>query len=598
MKGTIYSGKRNNRRGFWLIPVIISLLCCGYNAEAQQKAAFVVGNNDYKETPLKNAVNDANLMEATLQRLGFTVQKVLNASKADFERQMLAFNRNYANAEVRFFYYAGHGYQMEGENYLVPIDATGANKADVILECLNFSTIFSAFQHSNAKAMHIFVMDACRNNPFKNLDLDGRGDVTRGLILRKADFITGSYAAFAADNGQFASDGSTMTNGLYTKVLAEEILKPGVEINILFQKVRSRVRDLSNGTQTPVEENRLIGEKGFYFIQQSDSPAPAPTSSSVVTAEKYYYYVDQNGNRSTTRFADWEVAESEMRNRKLYGRIYSNAGEVFVVDKSNDPVTTVDKPNEPVIPAEGPAEPNKTVTEAKTNGEVWNLDGMEMVFVQGGTFTMGCTSEQGKDCKKDEKPAHQVTVSDFYIGKYEVTQAQWQVIMGSNPSRFQKGDNYPVEKVSWNDVQEFIRKLNTQTGKNYRLPTEAEWEFAARGGNGSMGYKYSGSNIAGDVAWYVDDSKLETNTVGTKSPNELGIYDMSGNVSEWCSDCYGYYNSNAQTNPQGPSSRIDRVLRGGGWGNKARSVRTTYRIRSAPGNRSFSIGFRLVCSAK
>ena len=208
-----YSGKRSNGGFFFLIIVIISLLCNGYMADAQQKAAFVVGNNNYiGAPPLKNAVNDANLMEATLRNLGFTVQKVLNASKGDFERQMLAFNRNYANADIRFFYYAGHGYQLEGENYLVPVDAEGQKKADLILECLNFSTIFSAFQQSNPNAMHIFVIDACRNDPFKITD--SRGNVSRGLVLRKGDVVTGSYAAFSADNGQLADDGVNSSNGL------------------------------------------------------------------------------------------------------------------------------------------------------------------------------------------------------------------------------------------------------------------------------------------------------------------------------------------------------------------------------------------------
>jgi len=227
MKDTINPVKQNNSR-LLLIYIIICLLCNGYNAKAQQKAAFVVGNNDYKEYPLKNAVNDANLMEVTLQRLGFTVQKVLNATKADIEKQMLAFNRNHANAEIRFFYYAGHGIQLEGLNYLVPVDASLEQKEDAKLECLDFSKIFSFFQDSKRDAMNIFVMDACRNDPFRNRSWDRRGDGDRGLLLRKADFTTGSYAAFSADNGQYASDGSNTTNGLYTKVLAEEMVFPNV----------------------------------------------------------------------------------------------------------------------------------------------------------------------------------------------------------------------------------------------------------------------------------------------------------------------------------------------------------------------------------
>ena len=221
----------------------------------------------------------------------------------------------------------------------------------------------------------------------------------------------------------------------------------------------------------------------------------------------------------------------------------------------------------------------------------------EMVFVQGGTFMMGATPEQGDDCSDDEKPAHYVTVSDFYIGKYEVTQAQWQTVTGNNPSNF-RGDNLPVEQVSWDDVQYFIRRLNAQTGKQYRLPTEAEWEFVARGGNSSRSYKYSGSNTVGNVAWYNENSGGITHPVGTKSPNELGIYDMSGNVWELCSDWFYSYSKNSQTNPQGPSSGSDRVVRGGGWNNIAKLVRALYRNAVAPSDRYCDFGFRLACSSK
>jgi len=190
--------------------------------------------------------------------------------------------------------------------------------------------------------------------------------------------------------------------------------------------------------------------------------------------------------------------------------------------------------------------------------------GIEMVFVKGGTFQMGCTSEQSS-CVRNEKPVHTVTVGDFYMGKYEVTQKQWRDVMGWNPSYRSKCDDCPVENVSWNDVQEFIKKLNKKTGQHYRLPTEAEWEYAARGGNKSRGYKYSGSNSIGEVAWYDGNSSDRTHRVGTKSPNELGLYDMSGNVWEWCSDWYDkmYYEISPSINPQGPSSGKKRVLRGG-----------------------------------
>ncbi|MDR1898272.1 MAG: formylglycine-generating enzyme family protein, partial [Prevotellaceae bacterium] len=247
---------------------------------------------------------------------------------------------------------------------------------------------------------------------------------------------------------------------------------------------------------------------------------------------------------------------------------------------------------------------------AKEKVEDIDLFGIEMIYVQGGTFTMGCTAEQGNDCDEDEKPAHQVRLNSFYMGKYTVTQAQWKAVMGINPSSF-KGDNLPVESVSWHKVQEFIRKLNEQTGKNYRLPTEAEWEYAARGGNKSKGYKYSGSNTVDNVAWHDGNSGKKrrqwvitgysggaTHPVGQKSPNELGIYDMSGNVWEWCDDWSGNYSNVVQTNPKGPSSGSYRVIRGGSWYNSAQSVRVPYRSYRTPDDRGDLIGFRLARSSK
>ena len=218
-----------------------------------------------------------------------------------------------------------------------------------------------------------------------------------------------------------------------------------------------------------------------------------------------------------------------------------------------------------------------------------------MVYVSGGTFTMGATSEQSSDADSDEKPTHNVTLSSYYICKYEVTQALWRTVIGSNPSNF-KGDNLPVECVSWDDCQTFINRLNSYTGRNFRLPTEAEWEFAARGGNYSRHYKYSGSNYIGDVAWYTDNSGGRTHPVGTKQANELGLYDMSGNVWEWCSDWYGSYSSYSQNNPTGPNSGSYRISRGGCWGIIARCCRSSLRNYHMPDNSGDFLGLRLVLS--
>ena len=242
----------------------------------------------------------------------------------------------------------------------------------------------------------------------------------------------------------------------------------------------------------------------------------------------------------------------------------------------------------------------KTTATSKKQGTVkeFNVKGVpfKMVYVAGGTFMMGATAEQD-GYERDETPAHRVTLSGYYIGQTEVTQELWYAVMGTNPSRFTRSSLNPVEEVSWDDCQEFIAKLNDLTGLEFRLPTEAEWEYAARGGNKSQGYKYAGSNTIDEVAWYDGNSGKGTHEVGTKAPNELGLYDMTGNVWEWCSDWYGsnYYSSVPSTNPTGPTSGSARVVRGGSWLNNAQLCRVSYRSDDAnPANHYSTVGFRLV----
>ena len=237
----------------------------------------------------------------------------------------------------------------------------------------------------------------------------------------------------------------------------------------------------------------------------------------------------------------------------------------------------------------------RVATKASYSNGTLTVNGIKynMVWVEGGTFRMGATPEQDSDAYSDEKPVHSVTLSSYYIGKTEVTQALWKAVMGTNPSCF-KGNNLPVECVSWNDCQKFIRKLNALTGQHFRLPTEAEWEFACRGGNNSRGYKYSGSNYIDNVAWYWDNSGKKTHPVATKLPNELGIYDMSGNVWEWCSDWYDKYSSGAQTNPKGPYDGSYRMVRGGSWYFGEVNCSSFLRSFNGPGGRYYYYGLRLV----
>ncbi|MDY6032772.1 MAG: SUMF1/EgtB/PvdO family nonheme iron enzyme [Alloprevotella sp.] len=226
-----------------------------------------------------------------------------------------------------------------------------------------------------------------------------------------------------------------------------------------------------------------------------------------------------------------------------------------------------------------------------------------MVRVEGGTFMMGATSEQ-TGAGSYEKPAHRVTLSDYYIGQTEVTQALWEAVMGETPTsdgphwdpQEGLGDNYPAYNISYDDVLSFISKLNNLTGRTFRMPTEAEWEYAARGGNKSKGYLYSGGNTLNNVGWYDDNSDDTTHLVAQKAANELGLYDMSGNVWEWCSDWWGDYSSSSQTNPTGPSTGSTRVLRGGCWYYWATHCRVASRVHDSPADRNGG-GVRLALSS-
>ena len=486
------------------------------------RIALVIGNGDYIGAPLRNPVNDAHDMAATLRSLDFEVIEKTNLDKRSLENAAESFEDKVRSDDVALFYYSGHGLQVDGANYLIPLNANIDEENDVRYEAVELNRIMEKL----AKAkLNIIILDACRDNPFR-----GMRSASKGLAQIATNKV-GTFIAYSTAPGATAADG-TGRNSPYTKHLLEQ-MQTDLKIEETFKEVRKSVIRETGNRQIPWDASCLADD--FYFCM---SCAPKSTEPEI------------NHNR-----------------RK---------------DNTN------------------------------------NM-GIEMVFVEGGTFNMG-----SNDGDSDEKPIHQVTVSDFYIGKYEVTVAEFEAFINAtgyktdaekngyswiydgggqqkngvtwkddvNGNKRNRSDySHPVIYVSWNDADSYCRWAGG------RLPTEAEWEYAARGGNISRGYKYSGSNDIGEVAWYNNNSGNKTHPAGSKDANELGIYDMSGNVWEWCWDWYGSYSGNAQTDPRGPSSGSHRVYRGGSWFRFASRCRRAYRYSFNPDGSDFSLGFRFARSS-
>ena len=329
-----------------------------------------------------------------------------------------------------------------------------------------------------------------------------------------------------------------------------------------------------------------------------------------------FYIYDGYSSKALTKSTDWvrTTISSDGYSPYIYGFLSSESSALVVnyVDYNysrtiNDTEFAQGRTGKFTLPTED----SFTGWEKEYQNKIVVVNGIsfKMIYIEAGTFTMGATTEQ-TGAYSDESPAHQVTITkDYYMGETEVTQALWYAVMGQKPtsdgsawsSTYGLGDNYPAYYISWNDCQEFISKLNQLTGLTFRLPTEAEWEYAARGGNRATSQTlYSGSNVIGDVAWYYNNSSSCTHKVAGKAANVLGLFDMSGNVYEWCNDWYGnlYYSSNSQTDPTGPASGTFRVLRGGSWFNGNINCRVAYRSSNSVTNRASNIGMRLALTAE
>lgn len=545
------------------------------NGSAERRVALIIGNGKYADAPLRNPVNDADTMERTLRETGFEVIVRKNASRKEMFSAIKEFGQKLQKSDVGLFYYAGHGVQVDRANYLLPVDLVAGelkDADDLRRDALPLNEIMDKMR--NAGTRNIVILDACRDNPF----LVGSRGGPRGLAQISTPAET--TILYATDPGTTASDSSGGDNGAFTRRLVEFLGKDGVELVDVMREVSLSVSRDTGGAQKPVFDG--VMNVKFYF-HSPRKVLTAEETSTVVTADP--------GLRELRMWEGAQKANSPMAYREYLKR-YPN-GEY--AGMANIIMTSLESPVPHSISVPLPqSTPVLATVPSQLQAFTDPTTGMKFVPVKGGCFQMGDTFGDGD---ADEKPVHEACVSDFAIGKYEVTQGEWKKVMGSNPSEntswLTNTDNYPVERVSWDDIQKYISKLNSQSGKQYRLPTEAEWEYAARSGGKSE--MYSGGNDVDNVAWHFSNSGREIHPVGQRQANGLGIYDMSGNVWEWTGDYwFAAYSSDRQQNPTGPSTGSDRVRRGGFWDNTSRFVRASLRSVIHPDARYNDLGFRLV----
>lgn len=550
-----------------------------------RRVALVIGNGAYRHTDtmprLANPVNDADDIAAALRGFGFDVVARKNLSKSEMDTVLADFGRRATNSEAALFYFAGHGLQVKGQNYLVPVDANINTEAQVPYNAINVNQLLDELDSSKSK-VNIVMLDACRNNPISG---KFRSGATRGLAP-PATSPKGTVIVYATDPGNVAADGSGR-NGLFTAGLLTAFKSDDLSLFGVLTKASEVVEHGSNRSQTPYVNGPPTVQKNFSFapgqstIPESSSQvamaprpqAPPPRLQSAPAGDSLDDIIAAKEATERNKKARSEKVKADVAK---YRKIVASSPEL---KQTAWGALTRSYPEARSLPVGDVGKLLKELGMKVAENFTDPTTGMEFVSVSEGCATLGSS---------------QVCLDAFSIGKYEVTQGQWKKVMGSNPSKFSScGDSCPVEQVSWNDIQQFISRLNQQSGASYRLPTEAEWEYACRAGGTE---EYCGSNNIDAVAWYKDNSGSRTHPVGQKQANGWGIHDMSGNVWEWCQDWYGESYPTGSKNPTGASSGQYRVLRGGSWGDTPGSVRASLRDYATPELRSYTSGFRLVSS--
>ncbi len=516
--------KRNWFAGLFLIALAASAQDRSVTPiSVQRRLALVIGNAAYPIGELTNPVNDARDVSAALRRLGFNVTTVTDVDRRALDTAVSEFAKRVRANDLAFFYYSGHGLQVQNENYLLPRDFKAESEADVPYGATPASWVRAKLEETGAR-VRVMILDACRNNPWRF-----KRSVPGGLAAM-SNGAEGTLIAFAASDNQTADDNRAGSNGLYTAHLLQALETPGLGLRDVFDRAQAGVYAASAKRQLPAVYNMVVGR----LVLKEGGP-PVETQTRVDPAVEAW-----NGIKDSKDPAVFEKFAGMFPGHEL-------AKVALLRVDALRPVVRVE-------PAPTPVPQRQS---GKREGAVW---------IEPGSFLMGCSPGDNECFSNEAKPPKRVTIAKgFWMKETEVTQAEYERAMGANPSHF-KGPNRPVEQVDWNQAKSYCEK------ERGRLPTAAEWEYAARAGTTAARY-----GDLGRVAWGPHNAKDETHDVRGLEPNAWGLYDMLGNVWEWTADNY---------------DGTGKEVRGGSWDYVTWSLRASGRLRWAPSGRGNFIGFR------
>jgi formylglycine-generating enzyme required for sulfatase activity len=589
--------------GVFAFTVVALLLLAAFSpkalAQSSKRVALLIGNATYSGsmTRLTNPPNDIAALRPALTQLGFEIAVVSNGDQKAMQRAIRTFGSNAKKAEVAFFYYSGHGMQANGENYLIPVGAQIDKESDLAVEAVQLNGLMQQIEEANPQTA-IVVLDACRDNPVASSSRSG----SKGLS-RIAQTPTNTYIAFAAQPGATATD-----DGIFARSLAKFMVQPGVSVRGVFDKVAQAVQQHTNNKQRPRRDDGLTTDIVLARPSAAAAGNTNRTSTSTVLAglEPRRTPTDpqqiEDEAWADAKRADTASAYEAYKAGYPMGRYVASANIALARLKNvapSAPAVAARPTLSPVTPPSANPTPNRPVQTFRDCA-----DCPEMVVIPAGSFTQGSpTSEAGR--YSDEGPQRRVSVSAFAIGKTTVTFAEWDACVadgGCNGYRPPEDrglgrGNLPVINVSWDDAQAYVQWLSRKTGKRYSLPSESQWEYAARAGS-TTAY-YWGDAIGSGNANCLDCGSQwggkQSAPVGSFRPNAFGLYDMAGNVWQWTADCVNDSYKGAPTDGSAWTSGNcgRRVLRGGTAGNHPENARSATRHGSTSTGRPGALGFRL-----